>query len=130
MTSQRTALVCLGLALCNVLGAAAQAQDVSFIARRDFNVPGNVTFVAVGDHQRSGSPYLAVFFVDAKIGTIVGGGRLQPSLIFRTTDGGDTWRRQAIGIGSTFFAVAFVDADTGTTVGRGGTILHTNTGGD
>ncbi len=60
--NKRKALVCAGLAVCSVLvaAAAAQAQDVSFIARRDFDVGRNPQSVAVGDFNGDGVPDLAV----------------------------------------------------------------------
>jgi hypothetical protein len=47
------------LALCNALSAAAQAQDVSFIARTDLAAEGP-TSVAVDDFNGDGVPDLAV----------------------------------------------------------------------
>ncbi len=59
--NKRRALVCAGLAVCSVLVAvAAQAQDVSFIARRDFDVGINPRSVAVGDFNGDGVQDLAV----------------------------------------------------------------------
>src|SRR5260370_24416783 len=56
-----TALVCGGLGACTVLIAgAAQAQRVSFAARRDFAAGTNPHSVAVGDFNRDGLPDLAV----------------------------------------------------------------------
>jgi hypothetical protein len=48
--NKRMALVCAGLALCNVLVvAAAQAQGATFIARRDFEAGTSPVSVAVGE---------------------------------------------------------------------------------
>src|SRR5713101_64703 len=59
--NKRMALVCAGLAMSSaLLAAAAQAQGVSFIARRDFDTGLNPAFVAVGDFNRDGVPDLAV----------------------------------------------------------------------
>ena len=59
--NKRTALVCAGLAVCNVLVAAvAQAQGVSFIARRDFDAGSFPHSVAVGDFNGDGLQDLAV----------------------------------------------------------------------
>src|SRR5260370_11563408 len=59
--NRRTALACAGLAVCNVLvAAAAQAQEVSFIARRDFDAGRSPASVAVGDFNADGVPDLAV----------------------------------------------------------------------
>ncbi len=59
--NKRMALVCAGLAVSSaLLAAAAQAQGVSFIARRDF-AAGSIPFsVAVGDFNGDGLPDLAV----------------------------------------------------------------------
>jgi len=43
-----------------LLAAAAEAQAVSFIARRDFGAGGTPTSVAVGDFNGDGRPDLAV----------------------------------------------------------------------
>ena len=59
--NKRRALVCAGLAVSSVLvAAAAQAQDVSFIARSDFDVGRNPQSVAVGDFNGDGVQDLAV----------------------------------------------------------------------
>src|SRR5712692_3099804 len=59
--NKRMALVCAGLAVCSVLvAAAAQAQDVSFIARRDLDVGFQPYSVAVGDFNGDGVQDLAV----------------------------------------------------------------------
>src|SRR6266851_4240058 len=57
----KMALVCAGLAMCTVpIAAAAQAQDVSFIARRDFDAGRDPRSVAVGDFNGDGVQDLAV----------------------------------------------------------------------
>ena len=54
-TNKRSAKHCAGLALSIVLVAApAQAQDVSFIARHDFEAGTSPTFVVVGDFNGDG----------------------------------------------------------------------------
>jgi len=63
MTTQnkRMVLVCAGLAVCNVLvAAAAQAQDVSFEAARNFRAGSGPNSVAVGDFNGDGLQDLAV----------------------------------------------------------------------
>src|SRR5712692_2412997 len=63
MTTQnkRMALVCAGFAMSSALVAGAgQAQDVSFIARRDFDAGINPVSVAVGDFNGDGVQDLAV----------------------------------------------------------------------
>src|SRR5712692_12060531 len=58
--NKRMALVCAGLAACNVLvAAAAQAQGVSFIARRNFDAGTNPHSVVVGDFNGDGVRDLA-----------------------------------------------------------------------
>ena len=49
--------------------------------------------------------------------------------ILKTTDGGETWNSQPIGISSTLNSVSFGNRDTGWVVGDSGTILHTTNGG-
>src|SRR6266851_5495480 len=59
--NKRVALVCAGLAVCNVLvAAAAQAQDVSFEAARNFAAGSGPLSVAVGEFNGDGLPDLAV----------------------------------------------------------------------
>src|SRR5260370_36269983 len=59
--NKRTALVCAGLAVCNVLIAvSALAQDVSFEAARNFPAGRNPWSVAVGDFNGDGALDLAV----------------------------------------------------------------------
>ncbi len=59
--NKRTALVCAGLAVCNVLIATtALAQDVSFVARRDFDAGTRPNSVAPGDFNGDGVQDLAV----------------------------------------------------------------------
>jgi len=76
---------------------------------------------------------IGVCFVDANIGTAVGGFYDLPPMaqrvIVRTTDGGVTWTRQLSERGDILRAVSFADANTGTVVGDYGTILRTTDGG-
>ena len=59
--NKRSALVCVGLVVCNVLvHAAAQGQDVSFEEARNFTAGNNPLSVAVGDFNSDGQPDLAV----------------------------------------------------------------------
>lgn len=50
--------------------------------------------------------------------------------IFRTRDGGESWRPQVSHTVENLFSVDFGDAQHGWAVGRSGLILHTNDGGD
>src|SRR3989442_1608854 len=59
--NKRMALVCAGLAMCNVLVAvAAQAQDVSFEEAQNFGAGNGPLSVAVGDFNGDGVQDLAV----------------------------------------------------------------------
>src|SRR6266849_5625926 len=82
--NKRTALVCAGLAVCNVLIAAtAQAQDVSFVARRDFDAGTRPNSVAPGDFNGDGVQDLAMaayFDVSVLLGD--GNGRFQGARTF------------------------------------------------
>ena len=61
ISNKRSVLVLTGLTVSHLLlAAAAEAQGVSFIARRDFGAADNPTSVAVGDFNGDGTPDLAV----------------------------------------------------------------------
>src|SRR6266849_4465918 len=61
--NKRMALVCAGLATCNVLVAvAAQPQDVSFEEAQNFGAGNGPLSVAVGDFNRDGVQDLAVAY--------------------------------------------------------------------
>src|SRR5260370_42672145 len=71
------ALICAGLAVFNVLvAAAAQAQDVSFIARRDFDTAGvSPVSVAVGDFNGDGVQDLVIAnFGSNNVSVLLGNG--------------------------------------------------------
>ena len=74
--NKRTALVCAGLAVCNVLIATtALAQDVSFVARRDFDAGTRPNSVAPGDFNGDGVQDLAVANVDSSnVSVLLGNG--------------------------------------------------------
>ena len=56
-----TTLICVAIGVCTLLGAApAEAQGVSFIARRDFDVGMTPYSVAVGDFNGDGVQDLVV----------------------------------------------------------------------
>ena len=57
--------------------------------------------------------------------SVAGGGN-----VFRSMDGGATWKRQFTGSRWGLSGVFFTDAKTGWAVGAYGTILHTTTGGE
>src|SRR5713101_3535388 len=78
--SNRRMLVGAGLVVCSVLVAvAAQPQDVSFIARRDFDVGDRPRSVAVGDFDGDGVQDLAVanysfMPLDSTVSVLLGNG--------------------------------------------------------
>jgi photosystem II stability/assembly factor-like uncharacterized protein len=80
--------------------------------------------------------YYGVFFADAENGWVVGDlpqGGQSYGAVFRTTNGGSSWRRQKGPTGAFQYrkltAVGFVDGDHGVIVGDGGLIVHTSNGG-
>src|SRR6266849_1484727 len=84
--SKRTALFCAGLAAFQALiAAAAQAQAVSFIARRDFDGGENLAAVVLGDFNGDGLPDLAIAGHDTLVAYVSvllsnGDGTFQPAL--------------------------------------------------
>ena len=72
-----------------------------------------------------------VSFSDANNGMVVGIENLPPGLglIFRTTNGGNTWISQTSGTTNRLNSVSFTNANVGTVVGYSGTILRTTNGG-
>ena len=71
------------------------------------------------------SDLYSVYFVDADTGYTVG----QFGVIFKTTDGADTWTEQTSGV-SGLNSVYFTDASTGYAVGPNGVIIKTTNGGE
>ena len=78
----------------------------------------------IPDQNTSGG-FFGIAFTDSLHGTVVGA----PGLIYRTTNGGDTWLKQESGVISYLNAVSFSDSLTGTIVGDQGVILRTTNGG-
>ncbi len=66
-----------------------------------------------------------VFFVDSTTGWIVGGGAL-----YKTEDGGTTWKIKPTGTSSSLSSVFFTSALRGWAVGANGTALRTIDGGE
>ena len=83
-----------------------------------------------------GVPLRDVSFVDALVGTAVGGkgwenytGTEQP-VVLRTADGGATWSVQPLIDGTlNLYRVVMLDSQVAVAIGRRGTILRTTTGG-
>src|SRR5260370_19198132 len=84
--NKRMALVCAGLALCNVLVAASvQAQGVSFEDARNLAVGRLPISVVVGDFNGDGVPDLAVsnyFTGNVSMLLVNGDGRFQEARAF------------------------------------------------
>ena len=68
-------LVCAGLVVSSLLvAAAAQAEDVSFIARFDFDAGQIPSSVAVGDFNGDGVQDLAVANISVYVSVLLGNG--------------------------------------------------------
>jgi poly(3-hydroxybutyrate) depolymerase len=91
------------------------------------------TWIAVGEDgtitgtntKWSDTWFQGVSFSDANNGFAVG----WQGVIFRTTDGGDTWVELTSGTNHLFYEVSSTDENTATAVGSGGTIRRTTNGG-
>ncbi len=70
--------------------------------------------------------FLSVHFSDPLTGWVVG--NYHP--IMKTIDGGQSWKKQNIGIGNTIRSVRFIDNQTGWAVGDEGAVFKTTNGGD
>jgi photosystem II stability/assembly factor-like uncharacterized protein len=68
--------------------------------------------------------FQGVYFPTSTVGYCVGSG----GVIFKSTDGGDTWVQQTSPVTSTLNQVYFTNAVTGWAVGVGGTIIKTTDG--
>ncbi len=82
--------------------------------------------LAVPDPNRLTVHLYGTYFVDADNGWTVGAF----GSIFRTRDGGASWRPQVSHTDEHLYGVSFADAQHGWIVGRSGLILHTVNGGD
>jgi photosystem II stability/assembly factor-like uncharacterized protein len=73
----------------------------------------------------------AIDMVTAKIGYVVTAGKQQGAKagVFKTTDGGHTWKRKLTAAVDVLTAVKFRSASLGWVAGRGGTVLKTTNGG-
>ena len=75
-----------------------------------------------------------VVFATAKLGWAVGEGAppngLLTGTIIKTTDGGLTWTKQAVGVNTGLTALSFVSPTQGWAVGGGAAVLTTRTGGN
>ena len=65
-------------------------------------------------------------FVDRQHGWMAGFG----AEVYRTDDGGRSWRKQPTPAGGPLRAIFFVDAQTGYAVGNAGTVVHTSDSGE
>ena len=75
----------------------------------------------------------SVYFVDDSIGWAAGSeynGSIFQGVIFKTTNQGETWTTQAIGVTNILDDIFFINENTGWTVGGDGIILKTTDGGE
>ena len=76
--------------------------------------------------------YRSGFFIDENSGWVVGSksnGLTYKGVIFKTSNGGDTWIEQQTGQINHLFDIYFIDPDTGWIVGEGGIVFKTIDGG-
>lgn len=73
----------------------------------------------------TGTDRYDIYFADAKTGWTVG----DQGEIFKTTDGGASWKRQNSGIDTPITRVRFLDANVGYAIGNYGAFLKTTDGG-
>jgi photosystem II stability/assembly factor-like uncharacterized protein len=71
----------------------------------------------------------SLYFIDQNTGYATGIGNLS-SLIYKTTDAGENWKKQITFVSDGLKKVYFTDAMTGYIVGSNGTLLKTVTGGE
>jgi photosystem II stability/assembly factor-like uncharacterized protein len=71
-----------------------------------------------------------VFFVNLRLGWVVGSGHLTTEgTIFKTTDGGESWTQQKPPFNSMFLQIQFLDERKGWVLGYLGDLLYTKDGG-
>lgn len=104
---------------------ATNEKGTAYGASIPFHTLANITSVYPG----LSASVPAIFFSDPNHGWAVGGA----GLIMATTDGGQTWNRQASGTTAPLFSIYFINAQTGwavsSTKAGGNIILSTTNGG-
>ena len=88
-----------------------------------------------GDFRNSTPEFLSIRFADKKNGLVVGsvlnrGGEVIDSLVMRTEDGGETWRRVVVPSKTELFHLDYNGSSHGWIVGDEGVILATVDGGN
>jgi photosystem II stability/assembly factor-like uncharacterized protein len=98
-------------------------RAADYLSERLVNYGLDVTF----HHYVIGTDnFYACDFVDMNTGWVVGGDQK----IYKTRDGGQTWRKQVAGLPPvTFWGVCFIDTLRGWVSGSSGKIFHTSDGG-
>ncbi|MDH3269303.1 MAG: YCF48-related protein, partial [Ignavibacteria bacterium] len=72
----------------------------------------------------------SIYFIDPNIGWAAGYENFTNfGLIYKTTNGGENWVNQLVGVNSRLSDIYFINENTGWTVGGDGIILHTTDGG-
>jgi photosystem II stability/assembly factor-like uncharacterized protein len=69
----------------------------------------------------------SVYFINREIGWVFGG----PDTLLKTTNGGEDWNKNEIGLGWSYFnSACFIDENIGWAVGDFGNVIHTLDGGE
>ncbi len=68
------------------------------------------------------------YFINQDTGWVIGSQGFG-NIIYKTTDGGESWEQQTSGVYENLNAIYFVNNDKGWIAGSGGLILHTSSGG-
>ena len=103
---------------------------------RDAGRTWNETVIFRPGDIRNGTPeFLSIRFADKRRGLVVGSvlnkkGDVIDSLVMRTEDGGETWRRLAVPSKAELYHLDFNGSSHAWIVGDGGVILSSTTGGD